>query len=141
MPAMDAQAFDVIVAGAGMTGSTAALALASGGLRVALVDPLPFATQVEPTFDGRASAVAYSSFRMLRAMGVGEALEPQAQRIEQIVVTDARSPGAATGAPPPFTCASPPRRSPSGRAASRWASCWRTGLSARRWPARSSARA
>ena len=102
MPAMDAQAFDVIVAGAGMTGSTAALALASGGLRVALVDPLPFATQVEPTFDGRASAVAYSSFRMLRAMGVGEALEPQAQRIEQIVVTDARSPGAATGAPPPF---------------------------------------
>jgi hypothetical protein len=55
--------FDVIVAGAGMTGASAALALASGGLRVAVIDPRSFSAQVDPNFDGRASAVAYSSFR------------------------------------------------------------------------------
>lgn len=94
--------FDVVVAGAGMTGASAALALASGGLRVALVDPRPFSAQVEPAFDGRASAVAYSSFRMLRALGVGARLEADACRIEQILVTDGRSPGAASGKAPPF---------------------------------------
>ena len=98
----DDPAFDVIMAGAGMTGATAALALASGGLRVALIDPQPFETQRAPEFDGRASAIAFSSFRALKTLGVGEALEAGACRIEQIVVTDGRSPGAANGAPPPF---------------------------------------
>ena len=96
------ETFDVIVAGAGMTGTTSALALASGGLSVALVDPQPFDTQVAPTFDGRASAIAYSSFRALKAIGVGARLEPDAQRIEQILVTDGRSPGAATAGAAPF---------------------------------------
>jgi 2-octaprenyl-6-methoxyphenol hydroxylase len=94
--------FDIVVAGAGMTGATAALALDAAGLRVALVDPQPFERQLAPTFDGRASAVAYSSFRMLRTLGVGERLAPDACRIEQILVTDGRSPGAASGAAPPF---------------------------------------
>ena len=89
--------FDVVVAGAGMTGATAALALASAGFRVALVDPQPFERQIQPTFDGRASAVAYSSFRMLTVLGVGARLEGDSCRIEQILVTDGRSPGASAG--------------------------------------------
>lgn len=96
------QTFDVVVAGAGMTGAAAALALDSAGFRVALADPLPFERQLAPSFDGRASAIAYSSFRMLRRLGVGERLEPDACRIEQILVTDGRSPGAATHAAAPF---------------------------------------
>ena len=93
---------DVIVAGAGMTGATAALALASGGLKVALIDALPLETRLAPSFDGRASAIAYSSFRMLKAVGAGARLEPVACRIEQILVTDGRSPGAASGGVTPF---------------------------------------
>ena len=85
-----------------MTGASAALALASAGFRVALVDPQPLDRQLAPTFDGRATAIAYSSFRMLRTLGVGAALEPDACRIEQILVTDGRSPGAAARAAPPF---------------------------------------
>ncbi len=91
-PAHDA---DVIIAGAGMAGSTLALALASGGLKPLLIDPQPFDAQLAPTFDGRSSAIAYSSFRQWRTIGAGEALEPHAQRIEQILVTDGRTPGAA----------------------------------------------
>ena len=88
---------DVIIAGAGMAGATLALALKSGGLKPVLIDPMPFDTQVVPTFDGRASAMAFSCFRQWRALGVSQRLEPVAQRIEQILVTDGRSPGAAPG--------------------------------------------
>jgi 2-octaprenyl-6-methoxyphenol hydroxylase len=93
---------DVIIAGAGIAGATLALALARGGLTPALIDPQPFAAQLAPTFDGRASAVAFSSFRAWDAIGVGDALRPHAQRIEQILVTDGRSPGPSTGGVSPF---------------------------------------
>ena len=93
---------DVIIAGAGMTGATLALALASGGLKAILVDPVPFEAQVAPTFDGRASAIAYSSFRQWLQIGVGERLLPHAQRIEQILVTDGRTPGAAAAKLSPY---------------------------------------
>ena len=93
---------DVIIAGAGMAGATLALSLAKGGLRPLLIDPQPFETQLEATFDGRSSAIAYSSFRAWDAIGVGEAMRPHAQRIEQILVTDGHSPGAASPGPGPF---------------------------------------
>ena len=93
---------DVIIAGAGMSGATLALALAHGGLRPVLVDPQPFAAQLAPTFDGRASAIAFSSFRAWDVIGAGDALRPHAQRIEQILVSDGRAPGAATGGQTPF---------------------------------------
>lgn len=89
---------DVIVAGAGLAGATFALAAAHGGLDVILVDPAPFSVQLEPAFDGRASAIAYSSFRQWRVLGVGEALKSVAQPIERILVTDGKRPGAASGA-------------------------------------------
>lgn len=99
-----AQVFDadVIIAGAGMAGSTLALALASGGLTAILVDPAPFDAQLAPTFDGRSSAIAFSSFRQWKAIGAGARLEPKAQRIEQILVTDGKTPGAATPGASPF---------------------------------------
>lgn len=90
--------FDVIVAGAGMAGATFALAAARADLRVALIDPQPFEAQLAPTFDGRSTAVAWSSFRMLKALGLGEALEPVACRMDRILVTDGRRPGAAAKA-------------------------------------------
>ena len=93
---------DVIIAGAGMAGATLALALAHGGLTVILIDPQPFEAQVQPAFDGRASAIAYAAFRQWKALGVTDELIPQAQPIEQILVTDARSPGAAAGGVSPF---------------------------------------
>ncbi|HEY2661128.1 MAG TPA: UbiH/UbiF/VisC/COQ6 family ubiquinone biosynthesis hydroxylase [Caulobacteraceae bacterium] len=93
---------DVIVAGAGMAGATLALALHHGGLRPILVDPQPFAAQLEPTFDGRASAIAFSSFRAWDAIGVGDGMRPDVQRIEQILVTDGHAPGASSGRPTSF---------------------------------------
>jgi len=93
---------DVIIAGAGMPGATLALSLHHGGLRAVLVDPQPFASQLEPTFDGRSSAVAFSTFRAWDVIGVGGAMRPDAQRIEQILVTDGRRAGAASRGQTPF---------------------------------------
>ena len=93
---------DVIIAGAGIAGATLALALNQAGLKPVLIDPVVFDAQVAPTFDGRASAIAYAAFRQWRALGVGGSLEPHAQRIEQILVTDGQAPGAAAGGPTPF---------------------------------------
>jgi 2-octaprenyl-6-methoxyphenol hydroxylase len=93
---------DVIIAGAGIAGASLALALARGGLKPLLIDPQPFAAQLAPTFDGRASAIAFSSFRAWDAIGVGDALRPHAQRIEQILVTDGRAPGPAGAGTTPF---------------------------------------
>lgn len=92
---------DIIIAGAGMAGATFALAAAQGGLKVVLVDPQPFSTQLAPTFDGRSTAIAYSTFRMLDALGVGEALRPHACRMDHILVTDGHRPGAASHRPLP----------------------------------------
>jgi 2-octaprenyl-6-methoxyphenol hydroxylase len=94
--------YDAIIAGAGIAGATLALSLARAGLKPVLVDPVAFDAQLAPTFDGRASAIAYAAFRQWRALGLADALEPHAQRIEQILVTDGTTPGAASGGPLPF---------------------------------------
>ena len=93
---------DVIIAGAGMAGATLALALKSAGLEPLLIDPVVFDAQLAPTFDGRSSAIAFASFRQWRTLGLAGDIEPHAQRIEQILVTDGKSPGAAAGKPSSF---------------------------------------
>jgi 2-octaprenyl-6-methoxyphenol hydroxylase len=94
---------DVIIAGAGMAGATLGLALARAGLKPILIDPAPFSAQVAPSFDGRSSAIAYAAFRQWRALGLGERLEPQSERIAHILVTDGRAPGPlSAGRPGPF---------------------------------------
>ena len=85
-----------------MAGATLALGLHQGGLRPLLIDPVIFDDQLAPTFDGRASAVAFASFRQWRTLGLASDIEPHAQRIEQILVTDGRSPGASVRNPDPF---------------------------------------
>lgn len=88
--------FDVVVSGGGMAGAAFALAAVQGGLRVAVVDAAPLSDQAAPTFDGRATALSFSSFRMLDALGLGDELRPRACRMDRILVTDGRRPGAAS---------------------------------------------
>nr|WP_314122109.1 UbiH/UbiF/VisC/COQ6 family ubiquinone biosynthesis hydroxylase [uncultured Brevundimonas sp.] len=98
---VDIERYDIVIAGAGLTGAAFALAAAQAGLRVVMVDPQPFDAQMAPTFDGRSTAIAFSTFRMLDALGVGEALRPHACRMDHILVTDGRRPGAASRAASP----------------------------------------
>lgn len=80
---------DVIIGGGGLVGLPLGLALAQGGLNVVVADGAPPAQVLEPRFDGRVSALAFASVRMLTALGVWETLAPDAQPINEILVTDA----------------------------------------------------
>ncbi|HUJ03599.1 MAG TPA: FAD-dependent monooxygenase [Rhizomicrobium sp.] len=80
---------DVIVGGGGMVGLTLAFALAGGGLKVMVADPLPPEAALDAKFDGRVSALSYSSVRMLQALGLWDDLAAEAQPINDILVTDA----------------------------------------------------
>ena len=78
---------DVIVGGGGMVGLTLALALAQGGLKVAVADPVPAKTAIDVAFDGRVSALYYSTVRMFRALDIWPHLEAHVQRINDILGT------------------------------------------------------
>lgn len=81
---------DSVIVGGGMAGLSLAIALHKAGLKVAVVDAAPLDSALTPEFDGRASALAYTSWRMLDSIGVAEHLAPHAQRIEDILVVDGR---------------------------------------------------
>jgi 2-octaprenyl-6-methoxyphenol hydroxylase len=85
---------DVIILGGGLVGATQALALAAHGLTSIVVDPADPAVTLAPGFDGRASAVASASGRMLDAIGVGERIRGLGCPIRQIRVSDGLEPGA-----------------------------------------------
>lgn len=91
---------DVLIGGGGLVGPTLALALDQAGLKVIVVDASKPSETLAPSFDGRAFAIAFASYRMWRALGLGEALDKTAQPIEQIMVTDGRlGDGARRGGP------------------------------------------
>ena len=89
----EVQTCDVLVAGGGMVGLTLALALRQAGLDVIAVDGAEPAAQLAPTYDGRASAIASASWRMLKTLGLADRIGAHAQPIEEIVVSDGRPHG------------------------------------------------
>ncbi|MDK3071572.1 FAD-dependent monooxygenase [Sedimentitalea sp. JM2-8] len=89
---------DIIIVGGGLNGPALALALAQTGHRVTVIDALPEAALADPAFDGRAYALALTSQKLLRAIGVWERTEDHAQPMFEIKVTD----GHAGSGPSPF---------------------------------------
>lgn len=90
-PAATPETTDVIISGGGMAGLTLALALGRAGLRVAAIDLEPPARQVEPSFDGRASAIALAGVRLFEGIGLWPHLRDHANPIDDIRVTDRNS--------------------------------------------------
>jgi len=91
---MDTAPFtDVIILGGGLVGTTLALALDAHGLRSAVIDPADPAVTLASGFDGRASAVASASHRLLDTIGVGARLQGQGCPIRHIRVADGLKPG------------------------------------------------
>jgi len=84
---------DVIILGGGLVGATLALALDAHGLGSIVIDPADPAVMLAPGFDGRASAIASASGRMLDAIGIGAALAGHGCAIRHIRVSDGLEPG------------------------------------------------
>src|SRR6185312_10502709 len=81
---------DVLIAGAGYVGLATAVSMraARPGLRIAIVDAAPAGIWEK---DGRASAVAAAARRMLDRLGAWGEIEPEAQPITEMVITDSRT--------------------------------------------------
>ncbi|MGD2083830.1 MAG: 2-octaprenyl-6-methoxyphenyl hydroxylase [Chromatiales bacterium] len=80
--------FDVLVVGGGMVGAGLAAAVAGSGLRIGVAEAHPFGSRAQPSYDDRAIALAQGSRGILEAMGVWEALAPEAEPILRIHVSD-----------------------------------------------------
>ncbi|MEY2884692.1 MAG: hypothetical protein RL490_2416 [Pseudomonadota bacterium] len=83
---------DVIIIGGGLIGSTLALALARHDVSSIVVDAQDLDATTLPAFDGRASAIASASARMLRALGLGDLFDSEGCAIREIRVTDGVAP-------------------------------------------------
>ena len=84
---------DVIILGGGLVGLSLALALDRHGVSSAVVDPAEPDAIMAPAFDGRATAVASASWRLLEAIGVAGRLEGLGCAIRTIRVSDGLRPG------------------------------------------------
>ena len=87
---------DILILGGGLVGVTLAVALERHGVTSIVVDAAEPASQIAPAFDGRATAVSSSSWRMLEAVGVGAHLQGFGCPIRSIRVSDGLLPGALT---------------------------------------------
>lgn len=86
-----AERADAIIVGGGLVGLSLGLAFARAGLETAVVDRAPAAALADEAFDGRASAIAYASYRALEGLGVWRHVAA-AEPIREIRVTDDESP-------------------------------------------------
>lgn len=86
------KAVDLAVVGGGMTGLAFAVAAAGAGAQVAVIDPVPLPLSAKAPFDGRVTAVARASRCLLDGIGVWPLLEPAAEPIIDIEVSEHASP-------------------------------------------------
>jgi 2-octaprenyl-6-methoxyphenol hydroxylase len=82
---------EILILGGGLVGLTLALALDKHGISTVVVDPADPAKTLSDSFDGRASAIASASWRMLEAIGIADALAPHGCKIRRIEVRDGLS--------------------------------------------------
>ncbi len=80
--------FDLIIAGGGMVGASAAIALSQLGLKIALVESNPPSQSSPSSFDQRAVALSAASVSIFKSLGIWSAVKPLAEPIKNIHVSD-----------------------------------------------------
>ncbi len=85
---VNARRYDVVVAGGGMVGASLACALAELPLSIAVVEPFPFASAAQPSFDLRTTALSRSSQRILSSLGVWAEVAEFAAPIRRIHISE-----------------------------------------------------
>ena len=91
LPILQGMNSDLIIVGGGLNGLALALAAASAGFSVTIIDALPTAVRSLREFDGRSYALALTSKRLLQGIGVWGAVADHAQPMLEIKVTDGRA--------------------------------------------------
>lgn len=81
---------DIVIVGGGLNGPALALALASGGLSVTVIDARAAPARAQAGFDGRAYALSIASRRLLTTLGVWPRVTNRSQPMRRIVASDGR---------------------------------------------------
>ncbi len=90
-PGQDVIEAEVLIIGGGMVGATLATAFGQAGLDVCVVDTADPVANLDAGFDGRASAIALASRRVLEGLGLWTALDTDAAPILNIRVSEGES--------------------------------------------------
>jgi len=80
---------DVAIVGGGMVGASVAAALAGTDRRLLLVESVPLGADAQPSFDERTTALGNVSRHIFEALGVWQAMAPEAAPIRSIHVSEA----------------------------------------------------
>jgi 2-octaprenyl-6-methoxyphenol hydroxylase len=84
--------FDLIIIGGGLAGASLACALKSARedvqLKVAVIESFELNTDSQPCYDDRTIALSYGSRCIFDSMGLWPSLEPQAEAIDTIHISD-----------------------------------------------------
>jgi len=86
------QDVELLIVGGGLIGLLLGNACAGAGLSVAIADRQDLTTMLDKGFDGRSSAIAYGSHRVLNALGLWSEIAAEAEPILEIRVADDDSP-------------------------------------------------
>jgi 2-octaprenyl-6-methoxyphenol hydroxylase len=81
--------YDVAIVGGGMVGASLALALSATSLRTVVIEAVAPASQTQPSFDDRATALGNGARRILDTLGVWNDMAAYAAAIREIHICDA----------------------------------------------------
>ncbi len=82
----------VLIVGGGIAGMTLAAALGTAGIEVTILDRDSMATRTTVAFDGRTTAIAYGSRRLMEGAGIWPLVEHDAEPILDIRIADGHAP-------------------------------------------------
>jgi 2-octaprenyl-6-methoxyphenol hydroxylase len=83
-----AENYDLLIVGGGMVGASLAHAVRGQGLRIGVIEAWPLESSVQPSFDDRVIALSWGSRVILQAMGVWDDIQPAAEPILNIHISD-----------------------------------------------------
>ena len=80
--------FDLIIIGGGLAGASLVCALKHSSLKIAVVEAYPVNADSQPSYDDRTVAFSYGSRCIFDSMGLWPSLQPYAEAIDTIHISD-----------------------------------------------------
>ncbi|HEY9198910.1 MAG TPA: 2-octaprenyl-6-methoxyphenyl hydroxylase [Gammaproteobacteria bacterium] len=80
--------YEILISGGGLVGASLACALSGHGLRIGLIEAVPYSAETQPGYDDRAIALAAGTQRIFTALGLWPQLSERVTPIHRIHVSD-----------------------------------------------------
>lgn len=86
--------YDLLIVGGGMAGASLACALADTGMRIVILEAVPWQSDLQPSYDVRTISLSHGSRLIYETMGIWQKIDPQACcPINSIHISDRGHPG------------------------------------------------